>query len=265
VYRPSRVAGVGPARAECPFVWTRTAHLATRGPALCVAWDARRRLAAGGVGSVDIWRNMHSLGGRFAPDGASSDAGGSTSAAGPPTAAAAGKKLSATGTAAGTVRTGSLAASGVWGSGGTATAPLADRWEPEATLDVATPVASASFSPDGRFLVTFGRYDRLARLWFTVSRPGPRGPHQCTYLPHPRAVTRAEWSVQLWGRGRAALVTSCRDGRARIWSEGWGAGVPEFAMCGDVSLGPTGGIAAWMSMPAAAGARKVKIVLFFKR
>jgi WD40 repeat protein len=126
-------------------------------------------------------------------------------------------------------------------------------WELDLEMEAATLITSASFSPDGRFFATCGKFDRLAKVWYSVSSTGSMV-MTYLYLPHPRSVLGLEWAQPQAGassgKRQATLLTSCRDGIFRIWVESFADGIPQFYTCGVLetpSRSPYA-VAAWCSL-----------------
>ena len=132
---------------------------------------------------------------------------------------------------------------------------------PELLWSAETPSLTyfCSVSPDGRYFVTAGQYDRLPKLWYAfydevipdepLDQEEYREPayelcYRFSYLPHPRSVLSVQWRP-----GRRALqsiqnilLTTCMDGIARCWLEDQPY---SFSTCAVIPGGPDN-VFAWL-------------------
>ena len=114
------------------------------------------------------------------------------------------------------------------------------KWKHEST----SKIYYCSTSPDCRYFVTAGRYDRLPKLWYifyeqseeSLNDPKNNPFHESydpyksidyelqyrfNYLPHPRSITSLQWrpGKKPISIMQNLLLTTCMDGITRIWSE----------------------------------------------
>jgi WD40 repeat protein len=86
--------------------------------------------------------------------------------------------------------------------------------------DVANPIKSSALSPDGSFIATTGRHDRLVKIWRRLYFSEENERFDVSYLPHSAAVTELHWH----GRrdpeyhAEAILYTTSADHKLRVWA-----------------------------------------------
>jgi WD40 repeat protein len=81
------------------------------------------------------------------------------------------------------------------------------------------PVRSASLSYDSAYIVSFGLYDRLPKVWRRLAYGADQVGFDMTYLPHPDIVTSARWRqpFHLEQAAENVLYTTCMDAAVRVW------------------------------------------------
>ena len=86
--------------------------------------------------------------------------------------------------------------------------------------EIANPVKFAALSPDGSFIATTGRHDRLVKIWRRLYFSEENERFDVSYLPHSAAVTELRWH----GRrdpeyhAEAILYTTSADHKLRVWA-----------------------------------------------
>ncbi|TPX65121.1 hypothetical protein SpCBS45565_g05402 [Spizellomyces sp. 'palustris'] len=94
-------------------------------------------------------------------------------------------------------------------------------WIQTWSVNLASEVAKAEFSPDGHFFATFGEFDRLVKVWNKVTEGhGKDFPkYNFVYLPHARSVINMEWRRTSKHRlvEDNVLMTISRDNICRLW------------------------------------------------
>ncbi|KAI9021913.1 RAVE protein 1 C terminal-domain-containing protein [Hyaloraphidium curvatum] len=110
---------------------------------------------------------------------------------------------------------------------------------------VSGPVQRARFSPDGTILATYGKNDRLVKLWFrrTVSINGSQTTsYDFSYLPHSRAIVYAEWRrprKDVRYAEENVLLTMSHDNICRLWSQATPENPSKFYMCCLIDISQT--------------------------
>jgi WD40 repeat protein len=109
---------------------------------------------------------------------------------------------------------------------------LLEQRKPLWSVSVASSIQYACFSPSGGIIASFGKYDRLVKIWRRLSFE--EGLFDYTYLPHPGMVTHLEWRPfdhdleEHLGHGVSGrhdeepevLFTLANDGILRVWVTG---------------------------------------------
>ncbi|KAL9599200.1 MAG: hypothetical protein Q9219_003981 [cf. Caloplaca sp. 3 TL-2023] len=82
------------------------------------------------------------------------------------------------------------------------------------------PVKLATFSYDAGLIASTGRYDRLIKLWRRQSSGADDTRFDCSYLPHPTAVTSTHWRRPHVGEHASnhVLYSVCGDQKIRVWA-----------------------------------------------
>ncbi|CAF0710194.1 unnamed protein product [Brachionus calyciflorus] len=94
---------------------------------------------------------------------------------------------------------------------------------------VANSVKCVKFSPDGSLFASYGKNDRLVKIWHesatttNLIETNHKIEYDFIYLAHPRAVTSISWRQisKFMPRGMISnsLITCCKDNICRIWTE----------------------------------------------
>ena len=103
---------------------------------------------------------------------------------------------------------------------------------------LSSPVKVASQSPDGSFIATIAKYDRLVKVWRRSSSGDGNVQFDYSYLVHPSIVTALQWREkhEEVHNGKSILYTTCLDGKARIWANTDPHGFQVLQMWAEIDL-----------------------------
>ena len=103
---------------------------------------------------------------------------------------------------------------------------------------LSSPTSLALLSTDAAFIASFGRYDRLVKIWRRLFFGSQDVDFDYSYLAHPAAVTSAQWRRKREAHHGAeqVLYTTCANGKVRIWTMTNPHTLPVFQLWAEMDL-----------------------------
>jgi len=112
--------------------------------------------------------------------------------------------------------------------------PVARLWSKR----LANPVQCAALSSDSAYVASFGRHDRLVKVWRRLSYGSDDGRFDFVYLRHPDVVTGLEWRkpYHVDHTVENILYTVCADNFLRVWTRSDAHSCQHLRLWGNVDL-----------------------------